>query len=432
MLILIAVYTYDCFAALGKKVSGSTADWYFHKQTTLMFFFLINADFVIFLNDPQKKTLVFFAAEVVFFLICMLIYKRLYQNASKSLVNNMCMLLCIGFIILSRLKPDTAIRQLALATAALLLSCLIPLMIEKLHLWNKLSWLYAAVGIVGLLMVFVFSTPEYGAKLSISVGSFKLQPSEFIKILFVFFVAAMLYQSTEFKQILTTAVIAAIHVGILAACKDLGAAMIYYITFVVMVYVASQKPVYLLLGGGIGALACVAGYFLFSHVRVRVLAWSDPLSYVNNEGYQVSQSLFAIGTGGWFGSGLYEGMPEKIPVVTTDFVFSAISEEMGGLTALCIIFIIISCFLMMFNIAMQIRDPFYKLIALGLGCLYAVQCLTTLGGVTKFIPSTGVTLPLISYGGSSILSTMIIFAIIQGLYLKRTDEGIPGRRQAPV
>ena len=428
MLILMAVYTYDCFAALGKNVSERTANWYFHKQTSLMFFFLLNGYLVIFLNDPEQKLVILLAAEVVFFLLCMLIYKKLYQNASKSLVNNMCMLLCIGFVILTRLKPDTAIRQLVLASAALLVSCLIPLLIEKLHMWKKLCWLYAVVGIIGLALVFFLATPEYGAKLSIRFGSFSLQPSEFIKILFVFFVASMLYESTEFKQVLITGIVAGIHVLLLAACRDLGAAMIFFVTFVIMVYVATQRPVYLLVGGGIGALACVAGYFLFSHVRVRVLAWSDPLAYVNNEGYQVSQSLFAIGTGGWFGSGLFEGMPQKIPVVTTDFVFSAISEEMGGLLALCIIFIVISCFLMMFNIAMQIRDPFYKLIALGLGCVYAIQCFTTLGGVTKFIPSTGVTLPLISYGGSSILSTMIIFAVIQGLYLKGRDEGMASVR----
>lgn len=133
--------------------------------------------------------------------------------------------------------------------------------------------------------------------------------------------------------------------------------------------------------------------------------------------------LFAIGTGGWFGTGLYQGSPNKIPVVEQDFIFSAISEELGGIFAICLIMVCISCFLMFLNIAMQMKEQFYKLVALGLGTVYAFQVFLTIGGVTKFIPSTGVTLPLVSYGGSSLLATMMLFAVIQGLYILRQDEG---------
>ena len=121
--------------------------------------------------------------------------------------------------------------------------------------------------------------------------------------------------------------------------------------------------------------------------------------------------------------GLYQGLPDKIPVVKQDFIFSAVSEELGGIFALCLIMVCFSCFLMFLNIAMQMKDQFYKLVALGLGTIYAFQVFLTIGGVTKFIPSTGVTLPLVSYGGSSLLSSMIIFAVIQGLYILRQDEG---------
>lgn len=120
--------------------------------------------------------------------------------------------------------------------------------------------------------------------------------------------------------------------------------------------------------------------------------------------------------------GLFQGMPDKIPVVESDFVFAAISEEMGGAFAMCLVLVCASCYLMFLNIAMQMKDQFYKLIALGLGTVYGFQIFLTIGGVTKFIPSTGVTLPLVSYGGSSLLSTVIIFAIIQGLYILRQDE----------
>jgi cell division protein FtsW (lipid II flippase) len=166
----------------------------------------------------------------------------------------------------------------------------------------------------------------------------------------------------------------------------------------------------------------VGGYFLFSHVQARVAAWQDPLSVIDDAGYQVSQSLFAIGTGGWFGLGLGQGLPEKIPVVTKDFIFAAISEEMGGIFALCLIMVCLSCFFMIMNVAMRLKDPFYRLSGVGLGTTYALQVFLTIGGVIKFIPSTGVTLPLVSYGGSSLLSTMIVFGIIQGLYIVEFNE----------
>ena len=157
---------------------------------------------------------------------------------------------------------------------------------------------------------------------------------------------------------------------------------------------------------------------------MRVTAWRDPLSVYESSGYQVANALFAISTGGWFGMGLYGGSPESIPVVEEDFIFAAICEEMGVIFGICLILVCASLFMMFLNISLQMKNPFYKMIALGLGCVYGFQVFLTIGGVTKCIPSTGVTLPLVSYGGSSLLSTFIIFAIIQGLYMKQRDEVI--------
>ena len=171
-----------------------------------------------------------------------------------------------------------------------------------------------------------------------------------------------------------------------------------------------------------GCGAAVIAYFLFSHVRQRVVAWKNPFSVYQNEGYQIVQGLFAIGTGGWFGMGLCQGSPEMIPFVKQDYMFAAICEELGGLFAICMILICMSMFLLVVNISLRIKKRFYKLIALGLGTEYAFQVFLTIGGVTKFIPMTGITLPLVSYGGSSVLSTIIMLAIIQGLYILREDE----------
>ena len=169
-------------------------------------------------------------------------------------------------------------------------------------------------------------------------------------------------------------------------------------------------------------MASFIAYKLFNHVRIRVLVWMDPFKYYDRGGYQIAQSLFAIGTGGLFGMGLTKGMPENIPVADEDFVFSAITEEFGVIFAVCLILVCVSSYIMFLNIAMQLQNRFYKLVALGLGSLYIFQVFLNIGGVINFIPSTGVTLPFVSYGGSSLVSTMLMFAIIQGLYIFRNDE----------
>ena len=234
--------------------------------------------------------------------------------------------------------------------------------------------------------------------------------------------AASLNRSREFKNIVVTTAVAAAHVLILVISTDLGAALIFFVVYLVMLYVATRQPLYAIAGLGAGVLAAIAGYHLFSHIRVRVEAWLDPMATYTGSGYQVAQSLFAIGTGGWFGTGLFQGQPDTIPVAETDFIFSAMTEEMGVIFGLCVILICVSCYVMFLNIAMELHNRFYKYVALGLGTCYIFQVFLQIGGVTKFIPSTGMTLPFVSYGGSSMLSTMIMFGIIQGLYIVREDE----------
>lgn len=329
------------------------------------------------------------------------------------------MLMCIGFVVLTRLSYEHAMKQFQIAVISVIVTLLIPFFISRWKFFRSLTWLYALAGVTMLGVVAVLGAVSHGAKLSFSVAGITVQPSEFIKIIFVFFIASMFYESTEFMQVVKATILAALHVIILVISRDLGAGLIFFIAYMVMLYVATRKLYYFAGGLVCGAIASVAAYFLFSHVRVRVVAWQDPLAVFENAGNQVSNSLFAIGTGGWFGMGLNQGMPYKIPEVKQDFIFSAVAEELGGIFAICLILVCVSCFLMFLNIAMQMKDFFYKLVALGLGTIYGFQVLLSIGGDIKFIPSTGVTLPLVSYGGSSLLSTLIIFAIIQGLYVLR-------------
>ena len=143
---------------------------------------------------------------------------------------------------------------------------------------------------------------------------------------------------------------------------------------------------------------------------------------IDSTGYQITQSLFAITSGGWFGLGLFKGTPESIPFVEADFIFSAITEELGLLFALCVILICVSSFVMFMNISMNLKDKFYQLTAFGLGVTYIFQVFLTIGGGCKIIPLTGVTLPFISYGGSSVLTTLIMFSITEGLSMIQEEE----------
>ncbi len=207
------------------------------------------------------------------------------------------------------------------------------------------------------------------------------------------------------------------------ASKDLGSALIFFVVYVLMAFIATGRWIYLFLGISGGAGAAVIAYRLFSHVQVRVQAWRDPFSCIDDAGFQITQSLFGISSGGWFGLGLFRGNPTSIPLVEADFVFSAVAEELGILFSMCLILICISSFIMCMNIALKLQDRFYRLIAFGLGVTYIFQVFLTVGGGTKFIPMTGVTLPFISYGGSSVLTTLVMFFIIEGLYIIRRDEG---------
>ena len=421
MIILITMYTFICFTIFGYQDPYKKKSL-LRNQNVLMFMIHIIAFLVMYLETEDIKMLVFYAMQVVLLAAIILLYTLLYPKVSRLVVNNMCMLLTIGFIMLTRLDYASAVKQFVIAAAAIACSLIVPVIIRKFRLLSEWRNIYAVIGIVALAAVVVVGREDNGALLGFTIAGINIQPSELVKIVFVFYVAASLKISRSFKDIVITTVVAAFHVLILVVSTDLGAALIIFVVYLVMLYVATRQPLYVIAGLSAGSVASVVAYKLFNHVRVRVLAWKDPFAAFDTGGYQVAHSLFAIGTGSWFGMGLFQGMPQSIPVAESDFIFSAISEELGLIFALCMILICVSCYVMFLNIAMQLRNMFYKLVALGLGTCYIFQVFLNIGGVTKFIPSTGVTLPLVSYGGSSLLSTLIMFAIIQGLYMLREDE----------
>ena len=422
IILLIAIYTYYNFRFFSMK-NEEDRNYACSRQLVCMFMLHFLANLLIVLNTKSEELILFYGMQVLFFVCYLSLSKFFYKKISRLLLNNICMLLGTGFIILTRLNPDRAMRQFLIVVVSAVVTWIIPFIIDRVWQLVKLAWLYGILGVLILAFVCIAGNTSFGAQLSLTVGGISVQPSEFVKISFVFFAAARLYRSTKFKDVVITTVIAALHVVILVLSRDLGSALIFFITYLFMLFVATSNWLYLGAGVMSGSAAAAAAYNLFTHVRRRVEAWRDPWADIDDKGYQVTQGLFAMGTGGWFGLGLYQGMPQKIPVVDKDFVFAAISEELGAIYALCLLFICVGCFIQFMIIAVKMQAMFYKLIAFGLGIMYITQVFLTVGGVVKFIPSTGVTLPFVSYGGSSVLATFVLFNIIQGLYiLKRTEE----------
>ncbi len=419
--LLIALYTYESFAVFRKK-QESDRNGIYTRQNILMFGLHFSCFIVICFETGDITYLFFYAFQQIVLYATVILFRMLYPKTNRLLVNNMCMLLTVGFVILTRLSLGKAIRQFIIVMISLVIALVIPFFVSRFRFLKEWKWIYAAAGIVALGIVLVLGQTTYGSKLSYTIAGLTFQPSEFVKIIFVFFVASALYKAAGFFEVFTTAVIAAAHVIILVCSKDLGSALIFFVVYVLMVVVASRNWLYLLAGVSGGSVAAYLAYRVFPHIQVRVQAFKDPWSVIDSTGYQITQSLFAITSGGWFGLGLFKGTPESIPFVEADFIFSAIAEELGLLFALCVILICVSSFVMFMNISMNLKDKFYQLTALGLGVTYIFQVFLTIGGGCKFIPLTGVTLPFISYGGSSVLTTLIMFSITEGLSMIQEEE----------
>ncbi len=421
LLLIMILFTLETFMVLRYKSAEARAR-IMRKQIVLMLFFNFLAYVVMYMVKQETEMIIVYLGVVMYILLVQAMYRLVYKKASLILVNTMCMLLSVGFVIQTRLGISYAIKQLMIVAVSTGLSMLIPVIIRKARFLRQITWIYAVIGIGLLVAVLALSQVSGGANLSIEIGGITFQFSEFVKITFVFFIAGMLHEVTDFRQVAITTAAAAAHVLVLVFSKDLGAALIYFMAYVVMVYVATGKARYAAVGiGGMG-LASVLAYQLFSHIRVRFSVWKDPFADYQGTGYQIVQALFGVCAGGWFGTGLYLGSPEMIPLARVDFTYAAICEEMGILFGICLILLCMGMYFLIVNISMKLKEPFYKLVAIGLGTEYCFQVFLTIGGTTKFIPMTGVTLPLVSYGGSSVMCTIIMISIVQGLYILREDE----------
>ena len=421
ILILMIFYTLDAFVAVFRRQPSNIL---FVRQEICLFLLQFVAYATICLKSGKLDYLFFYAILQLVIFSAIVLNQTIYTYIDKGLLNNMALLLSFGFIILTRLDFSKAVKQLIIVTVSLIIGFFIPIIIRKFGLLRRLKWFYALLGIFALSVVLILGQVTNGSKITYTIGGVTIQPSEFVKVIFVFAMAGLLYHKKTLTNYIISAFVATLHVMILVASKDLGSALIFFVTYMAMLLVASKNYLYLGMGLLAGSGAAVVAHKLFTHVQVRVQAFMDPFSVIDKEGYQITQSLFAIACGGFFGTGLMKGVPDDIPFVESDFIFSAIAEELGVLTAVCLLLVCVAAFLPFMKNAMTLRDPYYRLVSVGLGVMYIFQVFLTVGGGIKFIPLTGVTLPFVSYGGSSVLVSIVLFMIMQGIILRAKDESL--------
>ncbi len=419
---LMLAYNVQAFLVLRKKEERRGRAVRIAMKAEIVAIFML-CFLVLYGKTGSGKFVTFFLIQLATYSVITFVYKKLYPRMSELLFNHMLLLLGIGSVLLTRLDFNGAIRQFVIVTAALLLALFIPAFIRAMHRIERYGYIYLGLGIGVLLSVFFFAGERLGARIWVKLFGVAMQPFEFVKILFIFGCAAVLLRAKSWKGILAGGALAGVHVLLMAASNDLGGALLFAVVFWVLLYCTIGNKWWIIGGVFAAGVACVAAYQLFSHVQVRVLAWRDPFAVVDNEGYQLAQSLFAIGNGGFFGTGLYNGAPEQIPVVTTDYIFSAVCEELGALFALGLLGVYLQCMWLLIRMAAKFTEDYYRLVFTGFAGMFTTQVLLNVGGVIRMLPSTGVPLPFVSAGGSSAASMVLMFMLIQGM---QEQNGEPG------
>ena len=316
----------------------------------------------------------------------------------------------------------------------------------------RYGYIYGAAGLIFLAIPAVLPawlSEQNGAKIWIRLPGFSIQPAEFSKILLLIFFSAVLIakrglfssvgkhfmgmtlpRPRDLAPLLAAWVIS---IAVMVFEKDLGTSLLLYASFLVVVYLATQRFSWVAIGLALFSAGSVVAYFIFAHVRVRVQTWWDPFADPDGDGYQLVQSLFSFATGGIFGTGLGNGQPDTVPAASTDFIIAAFGEELGlvGLAGFLMLYTIV--IVRGLRTAIATRDSFGKLLAAGLASTLAIQLFIVVGGVTQLIPLTGLTTPWMSYGGSSLLANYMLLAILARIsHSARRPVRTRPRNTAPI
>jgi cell division protein FtsW (lipid II flippase) len=350
------------------------------------------------------------------------IIRRYFPDGDKYILVLSAFLTEAGLIMLYRIKPYYAIRQLGWFTIGITAFILIVVVFPDIEGIKNLKYFYLAMAIGLLCITQIFASDVRGSKNWIYIGSVGFQPSEFAKIFIIFYLSSALKDFKSKKQLILPGLVIMFSLAMLVIQTDLGMALIYFCISLAIVYIATSNIRYVIAAFFLSILGAVGSFFMFSHVRNRVAIWIDPWATATAGGHQIVQSLIAIASGGLFGTGLNLGHPTYIPEVHNDFIFAAICEEFGLLGGIAVI---IAYFLLIyrgFRAAIYANDTFSRLVAVGISTMIGAQAFIIIGGVIKLIPLTGITLPLISYGGSS----MVISYVALGVLQKISETGLGG------
>ena len=357
------------------------------------------------------------------------IIRRFFPDGDKYILLFTNVLAVIGMGMLYRLDSAVALKQLIWYTVGIAIFILVVVLFPSLTSFGKYKWFYLICTLILMSMGSIFADPTYGAKNWVNIGGFSFQPTEFGKLSLVAYLASSLQyygkdikEKSDFvkiKSLIEPGVVVMVSLGFMVIQKDLGSALLFFAISVTMLYIATSKFKYVLVCLVLFMVGGFISYKLFDHVRLRILIWGDPWKYGFDQGHQVVQSLISIASGGLFGTGLGLGYPSMVPVRNTDFIFAVISEEMGLLTGFAILILYFLLFYRCMRVPVYGKDKFSRLLAVGYSTMIAAQALVIVGGVVGAIPLTGITLPLVSYGGSSMIVTFFSLGIIQ----KISEEG---------
>ena len=349
------------------------------------------------------------------------------------------LLASLGLIMIGRLKPALFLTQMRWLLLGLIVYLFLVFLGERGLRLLSYPYLLGVFCLLLLCSALFFGTEIGGSRNWIVFGPFAVQPSEFGKIVIIMFLAAYL---TEHREVLTLPrhrllwlklpvlrfiapllLIWGVAILMFVVQRDLGSALLFFGIAVSMTYMATGRKSYVALAFAFFLGAAALSYSFFSHVRVRFNIWLDPWSDPSGSAYQVVQSLFALGSGGVWGAGFAHGHPNLIPEVHTDFIFAAIAEELGLLGSLGVMLVFALFFYRAIRIALACREETRMLLAAGIAVVFLLQAFIIIAGVTKFLPLTGITLPFVSYGGSSMIASFMLLGILTVLSKKENRHG---------
>ncbi len=336
----------------------------------------------------------------------------------------------LGYVMIARLSERLAALQTTWTFVGVLAFVAILFGVQRVNDLSRYSWtfFFAGAGLLVLPMIPGLGFSAGGARIWVNLGPINFQPGEFAKVALALFFAGYLAENRELlaegtrkigrfsipesRHLLPLLAAWGFAVVIMVGQRDLGSSLLFFTLFIVMVWVATERTAYLVVGVGLFLFAATVAYVLFDHVQTRVAIWLDPWSRYSGKGYQIAQGIFALGSGGVGGTGLGLGDPTRIPEAKNDFIIAAIGEELGlfGATAVLLAYVLmIGAGL---RVASRTNREFEKLLAVGLTTILGIQAFIIIGGVIRVVPLTGITLPFVSYGGSSLVANYILLALL--------------------